>query len=129
MNPVNRKNLLSISILYLSFLVWSINGLVAKILNFVPRHEDIVARILSPTYARELIILIGIGELFIAVWILSGWKSRLCTWSQLFLIISMNALEFLLAPDLLLFGRFNIVIALMFCLLIYQNEYKFRQCV
>ena len=36
---------------------------------------------------------------------------------------SMNILEFILAPDLLLFGRMNIVFAAIFIGLIYVNEF------
>ena len=35
----------------------------------------------------------------------------------------MNVLEFFLAPDLLLFGRFNLVIAISFVGLVYYNEF------
>lgn len=44
-------------------LVWFINGLYCKILNAVPRHEAIVARILGEEYARPLTLLIGLAEL------------------------------------------------------------------
>lgn len=32
-------------------LVWFINGMVCKILNVVPRHQEIVASIMGDTYA------------------------------------------------------------------------------
>ncbi len=36
--------------------VWLINGLVCKVLNLVPQHQQIVAEILSETYSRFLTI-------------------------------------------------------------------------
>ena len=35
-------------------LVWLVNGLYCKVLNFVPRHQLIVARILGEDFARIL---------------------------------------------------------------------------
>lgn len=38
--------------------VWLINGLLCKVLNFVPRHQQIVAEILGANYSRAIYILI-----------------------------------------------------------------------
>ncbi|MCB0660408.1 MAG: hypothetical protein KDC04_05710, partial [Saprospiraceae bacterium] len=43
-------------------IVWQANGLLCKVLNLVPRHEQIVARILGDNYSRILTILIGLSE-------------------------------------------------------------------
>lgn len=51
--------------------VWLINGLVCKILNLVPRHERIVARILGEDFAPQLTRLIGFSEVMLAIWIIS----------------------------------------------------------
>lgn len=53
-------------------LVWLINGLFCKVLDFVPRHELIVSRILGTEYASIFTKLIGIAEILMVVWILSG---------------------------------------------------------
>ncbi|KMQ64887.1 hypothetical protein ACM46_11800 [Chryseobacterium angstadtii] len=105
-------------------IVWIINGLFCKVLNFVPRHEEIVARILGDAYSRPLIILIGCSEIVMAVWILTRINSRFCAIAQITIIAAMNILEFLLAPDLLLWGRFNSLFAFVFILLIYCNEFR-----
>jgi hypothetical protein len=42
---------------------------------------------------------------------------------------TMNVIEFTLAPDLLLFGRMNIVFAAIFIVLIYVNEFFFGKKV
>ncbi|MCK8494601.1 DoxX-like family protein [Spirosoma sp. RP8] len=103
--------------------VWLINGLVCKILNLVPRHERIVARILGEDFAPQLTRLIGFSELVLAIWIVSCKYTRLCAWTQIVLVVLMNAIEWVLAPDLLLFGKFNAVNALLFIAIVYGNEY------
>lgn len=104
-------------------LVWLVNGLFAKVLNFVPRHEQIVARILGETNSVLIIKTIGIGEIFMAVWVLSKILSRVNAITQIFLVALMNILEFLIAKDLLLFGAKNALIALIFITVVYYNEF------
>ncbi len=58
-----------------------------------------------------------------AVWILTGWKSRLNAITQSIVIATMNIMEFILVPHLLLWGRFNIVFASMLIVLIIYNEF------
>ena len=103
--------------------VWIINGLFCKILNLVPRHQEIVARILGSDHARLLTIAIGLSEIAMAVWILSGIRRRLNAIAQIMIIAAMNTLEFILVPDLLLWGRFNALFAFLFILLIFYNEF------
>ncbi|SFF01842.1 DoxX-like family protein [Chitinophaga sp. CF118] len=100
-------------------LVWLINGLFCKVLNLVPRHKMIVTRILGDDYT----VAIGILEILMAVWILTRIKSRLCAVTQMLVVAIMNILEFILVPDLLLFGHFNIVVASCFILVIFLNEF------
>lgn len=118
-------------LLYFISLVWLVNGLVCKILNLVPRHEQIVSRILGNDHSRLLTILIGLSEMVMAVWVLSGFKKRFCAITQIIVIGTMNTLEFILVPDLLLWGRLNSLFALLFILLICLNEFtlnkKFNQ--
>ena len=70
--------------------VWLINGLFCKVLNLVPRHQEIVARILGNEHARLLTILIGVAEIIMAIWILSGIKTRLNAIAQILVIAAMN---------------------------------------
>jgi len=107
-------------------LVWLINGLGCKILNLVPRHQQIVERILGEPHARLLTILIGIAEIMMVVWILSRWKGRLCAITQIAVIAMMNIIELTLAKDLLLWGSLNIVFAFAFMVLIYLNEFRLK---
>lgn len=108
---------------YLIALVWLVNGLFCKVLNLVPRHQKIVGEILGQEYARELTITIGLAEVGMALWILSRYKNRLNAILQIAIIASMNILEFLLVPELLLWGKANSLFALLFILLIYYNEF------
>jgi DoxX-like protein len=108
---------------YLIATVWIANGLFCKVLNLVPRHQEIVARILGHGNAALLTKAIGISEIAMATWILSGYRARLNVLTQITIIATMNILEFILAPDLLLWGRFNLLFAVLFILLIFYNEF------
>ena len=104
--------------------VWLANGLFCKVLNFVPRHEQIVARILGETYSRPFTLLIGLLEIGMMLWILSGIMKRFNVIIQIVIVATMNVLEFFLASDLLLWGRMNIFFAFLFILVVYFNEFK-----
>ena len=103
--------------------VWIINGLFCKVLNLVPRHEQIVARISGDYYSRPLTILIGFSEISMAIWILSGYKTRLNALAQILVVATMNTLEFILVPDLLVWGKFNALFAFLFIVVVYFNEF------
>jgi len=89
----------------------------------VPRHEQIVARILGEDYSGTFTILIGFAELIMAVWIISKFRSKLNAITQILIVATMNTLEFILVPDLLLWGRLNSMFALFFIILVYYNEF------
>ena len=103
-------------------LVWVINGLFCKVLNLIPRHKEIVGHILGEDYAKQLTVAIGWLEILMAIWILSRIKSRLNAIIQIIIISTMNIIEFIVVPDLLLFGKGNAVLALVFIFIIYRNE-------
>ncbi len=103
--------------------VWIAMGLFCKVLNLVPRHQQIVAEILGNEYARPLTILIGFLEVVMAVWILSGYKTKLNAISQITVVAIMNVLEFILASDSLFFGKLNSFFAFVFILVVYYNEF------
>jgi hypothetical protein len=116
MNSINR--LIRIGIAF----VWLINGLYCKVMGAVPRHEAIVARILGEEYGGILTRMIGVLEIMMCVWVLSRVRPTLCVMVQIVVILIMNMLEFLHVPDLLLFGRFNLIMALGFIGVIYWNQ-------
>lgn len=103
--------------------VWIVNGLFCKVLNLVPRHEQIVARILGVNFAKPMTIFIGFSEIIIAVWILSGYRKKINAVAQIFIVATMNALEFIIVPDLLLWGKLNSLFAFLFILIVYFNEF------
>ena len=112
---------------YIIATVWIANGLFCKVLNLIPRHQQIVARILGIEHARLLTISIGCLEICMAIWILSKIKARLNAIAQIAIVAIMNTLEFIVVPDLLLWGRTNAVFAFIFILIIYFNEFYFNK--
>jgi uncharacterized membrane protein YphA (DoxX/SURF4 family) len=103
--------------------IWIANGLFCKVLNLVPRHQQIVAKILGDEHSRLLTIAIGCSEIFMAIWILSNIKSRLNAIAQILIIATMNTLEFILVPNLLLWGKANAIFAFILILVVYFNEF------
>ena len=116
---MTRNNLLN----YFIASIWLINGLVCKVLNMAPRHQEIVAAILGDENARMLTMLICFAEIIMAAWILSGIQPSFNAVIQIVVIAIMNILEFILVPDLLLWGKFNLLFAFIFILIIYYNSF------
>jgi len=122
--PVNQKRFHLTTILTIAIsLVWLINGLFCKLLNLVSRHQQIVARIIGDEYSTLFTKLIGAAEVIMFIWIVSKRRSRLCSITQIIVIAAMNMIEFILAPDLLLFGRMNLVFATLLIVVIFINEF------
>lgn len=103
--------------------IWLINGLFCKVLNLVPRHQQIVAHILGTQHAQLFTIAIGLSEILMALWIVSNIKPRLNAIIQIMVIATMNTMEFFLVPNLLLWGKANVIFAFMLILVIYINEF------
>ncbi len=103
-------------------LVWLVNGLYCKILNGVPRHRQIVARILGGGHAALLTRAIGISEVLMVIWIATRFAGRRCAIVQISVVMVMNIIEATLAPDLLLWGYGNIFFAIVFAGLVMYNE-------
>ncbi len=120
---MERARVLNRLLILFFSLIWLVNGLFCKILNLVPRHQQIVAEILGETYAKTLTIAIGVGEVLMAIWIISRKFAQLSAITQILLIVTMNILEFILAPHLLLWGRLNIVFALCLAALVYYQGF------
>lgn len=104
--------------------VWIAFGLFCKVLDFVPRHEEIVARILGVRYAGPITRGIGVLEVMMGLWVLSGLEKEVNAIAQMTLIGIMNLTEAILVPDLLLWGRLNAVFALALIAVIYVNVWK-----
>lgn len=108
---------------YLIAGVWLVNGFFCKLLGQAPRHEQIVALLLGESHAPMLTKLIGLGELMLAVWVMSGYRQKVCMLVQVILILTMNIWEQLGAVQLLLCGRFNFLFALLLILVILWHGY------
>jgi hypothetical protein len=124
-----NKKIIHQTLSYLIALVWIINGLFCKVLNLVPRHLQIVSRILGNEYAVFFTKVIGVSEVLMAAWILSKIRTRLCAITQIIIIAIMNTIEFFLAPDLLLFGKINSIVAFVFIVIIFYNEFFLRKII
>ncbi len=94
--------------------VWLVNGIWCKILDGVPRHREIVARIFGEEHSLLLTRMIGLGEVLMAAWILLGIRWKWSCAAQIAAVAVMNIIELVLVPDLLLFGRFNSLVALAY---------------
>ena len=125
---MKRKNLHRIVTVIIA-LVWLGFGLLCKVLHLEPRHEEIVAHILGDTYAAPLTRLIGVSEVLMAVWILSGFKKRLNAIVQMTVVGTMNVMEAILASHLLLWGHLNALFAVCFIGVIYINEWILNEQV
>lgn len=124
--PIKETNTIKATYKLLTYLiaaVWLINGLFCKVLNLVPRHQQIVATILHTNQSEIITVTIGVLEILMAIWILSGIQSRFNAIVQMAIVLAMNVIEFILAPQLLLFGRLNLVIALFFIGVVYCWEF------
>jgi uncharacterized membrane protein YphA (DoxX/SURF4 family) len=84
--------------------IWLLHGLYNKLLGGSARHLAIVQSVpgLEGVTGQRVLTLVGIGEVAIALWVLSGWRPRVCAATQTAALLSMNVLELTFARDLLL---------------------------
>ena len=82
--------------------VWVFHGLYSKISDGIPRHRQIVERILGTSIADPATLVIGVLEVMLGLWIFSCIWRRACALVQTLALVSMNFLEILLARDLLI---------------------------
>lgn len=108
-------------------MIWIGNGLLCKVLNLVPRHQQIVGSILGEGHSRLITFLIGISEVLLAIWILTCYKSRLSAVFQIAVVATMNIIEFLVVPELLLWGKFNLLFSFLFIIVVYINEFLLKK--
>ena len=99
--------------------VWVFHGLFSKLSNGVPRHRQIVGRILGEGIADRATLVIGILEILLGLWIFSGIRRRTCALVQTLALVSMNFLEILRARDLLISAAGMVTLNLGFIALIW----------
>lgn len=88
----------------------------------MPRHQEIVGEILNLESPYFLSIFIGIGESLLAILILLNWQPKAVAISQVGLILIMNLIEFMLVPEMLMFGKWNLFLAFILSLAILANQ-------
>ena len=84
--------------------VWIVHGLYNKLLGGSPRHLAIVQAVpgLEGSIGAAVLAGVGLFEVGIAVWVLSGRAPRVCAAVQTAALLSMNAVELTYARHLLL---------------------------
>src|SRR5260221_14332941 len=98
--------------------VWVFHGLYSKILNGIPRHRLIVARILGVENAGIVTKVIGLMELVLGLWAFTGWQPVACATVQTAAIVAMNSLEIVLARALLISAFGMVILNLGFLVLV-----------
>jgi hypothetical protein len=103
--------------------VWLVHGLYNKLLGGSPRHLAIVQSVpgLSGAAGERLLIVVGVGEVAMALWVLSTWKPRLCAATQTVALLSMNLVELTFARPLLLWPAGLIPLNLLFLGLVWTG--------
>lgn len=82
--------------------VWVFHGLWSKLLGGIPRHREIVARVVGQDWADLVTLGVGAAEILLGAWVWSARAPRICALVQTRILLSMNLLEFWYARDLLL---------------------------
>ena len=96
--------------------VWLVHGLVNKLLHFSPRHLQIVQSVpgLAGERGEVILAVVGVCEVGMAVWVLSGWTAGICASVQTVSLLAMNVVELTVARPLLLWPAGLIPINLAF---------------
>ena len=82
--------------------VWLLFGLFFKALDGVPRHRQIVARVVGADRAGFVLWFVALGEIALGLWMLVGRFLPVCAAIQTAALATMNSLELRHARDLLL---------------------------
>lgn len=82
--------------------VWVFHGMYSKLLDGIPRHRAIVARVLGEELAAPATMAVGVAEILLGLWAFSHRFPRACAAVQTLAILAMNTLEIVRAPDLLI---------------------------
>jgi len=96
--------------------VWLVHGLFNKLLHFSPRHLLIVQSVpgLAGSRGEAVLTAIGVFEVGIALWVLSGSAAGVCAAVQTVVLLTMNVVELSTARSLLLWPAGLIPINVLF---------------
>ena len=100
--------------------VWIFHGLYSKILNGIPRHRLIVGKILGAANAAIATKTIGLLEVLLGFWALTGWQPVGCALVQTMALVAMNTLEIFLARELLISAIGMVILNAGFLLLVWH---------
>lgn len=100
--------------------VWVFHGLYSKLAEGIPRHRQIVERILGENAAGPATMAIGAMEVLLGIWAYSRYQRKACALVQTLALVSMNFLEILLAPDLLISATGMVALNLAFLSLVWH---------
>lgn len=106
--------------------VWLYHGLWNKLLGGSSAHAEIVAAV--PIGGRELLFLIGSGEVVLGLWVLAGWRPRLCAIMQTAALVAMNAGGLFWARELIVDPAMMLVQNAMFTALIWLVAIREKHC-
>ena len=104
-------------------LVWLLFGLLFKTLGAVPRHRQIVARVVGESAAGAVTQLVALAEICLGLWMVSGYWLVPCVAAQTLLIVAMNGCELRYARDLLLSPVGMVCANLLFLGLVRRDEF------
>ena len=119
MNCLNRPTNKDRALTLLIGGVWIFHGFYSKISDGIPRHRQIVGKILGEGIADRATLAIGILEILLGLWIYSGFRRRTCAVVQTLALVSMNTLEILIARELLISAAGMVALNLGFISLIW----------
>lgn len=83
--------------------VWLYEGLWSKLLGQAARQVDVVTAVprLGPLFGRYFLKVLGLAEVLLALWVLSGVYPGACALTQVVLLIVLNANGLLWARHLI----------------------------
>jgi hypothetical protein len=96
------------------------HGFYSKILNGIPRHRLIVARILGAANTGISTKVIGLLEVLLGLWAFTGWQPVGCAVVQTAAIVGVNTLEICLAGELLISAVGMVLLNLGFLTLVWH---------
>lgn len=99
--------------------VWIFHGFFSKILDGIPRHRQIVGRILGEDLARPATVVIGLLEICLGLCVLIGCQRKALALTQTLALVAMNTLEITLARDLLISAPGMVVLNVGFVAIIW----------
>jgi len=119
LDALHSHQFLHLSGLFIATL-WLFHGIHSKIFNGIPRHRQIVAKILGAHHAKTATIFIGLLETLVGIWVLSDWQRPACALVQTLALVSMNALEICYARELLVSAIGMLLLNTMFLALVWN---------